>query len=80
VNAVSRLLILFLLFLIGLPLFTVLSGQVPLGRDYRRADRSSAGIAPPAETTPEGVVHIYGARALNWRGIVGVHTWIATKP
>ena len=69
-----------LLFLFGLPLYTVLSGQVPLGRDYRTADRSSAGIAPPAETTPEAVVQVYGARALNWRGIFGVHTWIATKP
>ena len=65
---------------VGLPLYTVLSGQAPLGRDYRTADRSSAGIAPLAETTPEAVVQVYAARALNWRGIFGVHTWIATKP
>ena len=51
-----------------------------MGRDYRTADRSSAGIAPLAETTPEAVVQVYAARALNWRGIFGVHTWIATKP
>jgi hypothetical protein len=76
----AMILILSLLFVLGLPLYTVLSGQVPLGRDYRTADRSSAGIAPPAETTPEAVVQVYGARALNWRGIFGVHTWIATKP
>ena len=69
-----------LLFLLGAPLYTVVSGQAPLGRDYRTADRSSAGIAPPAETTPEAVVQVYAARALNWRGIFGVHTWIATKP
>ena len=69
-----------LLFLLGMPLYAVLSGQAPLGRDYRTADRSSAGIAPPAETTPEAVVQVYGARALNWRGIFGVHTWVATKP
>ena len=69
-----------LLFLLGVPLYTVVSGQAPLGRDYRTADRSSAGIAPPAETTPEAVVQVYAARALNWRGIFGVHTWIATKP
>jgi len=25
-------------------------------------------------------VQVYSARALNWRGIFGVHTWIATKP
>jgi hypothetical protein len=66
--------------LVGLPLYTVLSGQAPLGRDYRTADRSSAGIAPLAETTPEAVVQVYAARALNWRGIFGVHTWIAIKP
>ena len=69
-----------LFFLVGLPLYAVLSGQVPLGRDYRTADRSSAGIAPPAEMTAEAVVQVYAARALNWRGIFGVHTWIATKP
>jgi hypothetical protein len=69
-----------LFFLFGLPLYTVLSGQAPLGRDYRTADRSSAGLAPSVETTPEAVVQVYAARALNWRGIFGVHTWIATKP
>jgi Protein of unknown function (DUF3750) len=76
----SRMLLILLFLLVALPLYTVLSGQVPLGRDYRTADRSSAGIAPSAETTPEAVAQVYYARALNWRGIFGVHTWIATKP
>ena len=76
----SRMMILVLLFLVGLPLYAVLSGQAPLGRDYRTADRSSAGLAPSVETTPEAVVQVYAARALNWRGIFGVHTWVATKP
>src|SRR5438105_14326484 len=76
----SRIMLFAFLFLLGLPLYAVLSGQAPLGRDYRTADRSSAGIAPPPESTPEAVVQIYSARALNWRGIFGVHTWIATKP
>src|SRR5262245_59319852 len=74
-----RMLTLFLLLFVALPLYTVLSGQAPLGRDFRRADRSSAGIAPLAENTPEAVVQVYFARALNWRGIFGVHTWVATK-
>jgi len=69
-----------LLLFFALPLYTVLSGEAPLGRDFRSADRSSAGIAPRPETTPEAVVQVYFARALNWRGIFGVHTWIATKP
>ena len=76
----SRMLTILLLLFVGLPLYTVLSGQALLGRDFRRADRSSAGIAPLAENTPEAVVQVYFARALNWRGIVGVHTWVATKP
>jgi hypothetical protein len=69
-----------LLLFLALPLYTVLSGDVPLARDYRTADRSSAGIAPAAATTPEAVIQVYAARALNWRGIFGVHMWIATKP
>lgn len=75
-----RMLIICSLIFIALPLYTVLSGQAPQGRDFRTADRSSAGLAPRAETTPEAVVQVYFARALNWRGIFGVHTWIATKP
>jgi len=69
-----------LLFLLALPLYVVFSGEAPLSRDYRNADRSSSGLAPPPDTTPEAVVQVYAARALNWRGIFGVHTWIATKP
>jgi len=73
-------LLFFLLFLAALPVFMVVTGQAQLGRDFRRADRSSAGIAPPAENTPEAVVQVYTARALNWRGIFAVHSWVATKP
>jgi hypothetical protein len=75
----SRCMLIALLFLLGLPLYVVFSGEAPLNRDYRSADRSSAGLAPPPDTTPEAVVQVYAARALNWRGIFGVHTWIATK-
>jgi hypothetical protein len=76
----SRMLIIIcLLIFIALPLYTVLSGQAPQGRDFRTADRSSAGLAPRPESTLEPVVQVYFARALNWRGIFGVHTWIATK-
>jgi len=77
---ITRIIISLLLFMVSLPLYTVLSGQAPLGRNYRTADRSSAGLAPLAEKTPEAVVQVYAARALNWRGVFGVHTWIATKP
>jgi hypothetical protein len=69
-----------LLILVTVPFFLVLSGAVRLGVDHRTADRSSAGLAPDPAKTPEAVVQVYAARALNWRGIFGVHTWIATKP
>src|SRR5712692_674756 len=65
---------------LAIPLTLVLSGAVQLGTDFRTANRSSAGIAPDPAKTPEAVVQVYAARALNWRGIFGVHTWIATKP
>ena len=76
----TRTLLLSLLVLFAIPLFMLLSGTITLGRDWRTADRSSAGIAPDPAKTPEAVVQVYAARALNWRGIFGVHTWIATKP
>ncbi|MBI2090374.1 MAG: DUF3750 domain-containing protein [Deltaproteobacteria bacterium] len=75
-----RILIILLLVFFSIPPLMLLSGTVTLGRDYRTADRSSAGIAPDPEETPEAVVQVYAARALNWRGIFAVHTWIATKP
>jgi hypothetical protein len=76
----TKILLLSLLVLALLSLIPIVSGEAQLWRDYRRADRSSSGIAPPAEETPEAVVQVYGARALNWRGIFGVHLWVATKP
>ena len=76
----TRILIILLLVFFSIPPLMLLSGTVTLGRDYRTADRSSAGIAPDPEETPEAVVQVYAARALNWRGIFAVHTWIATKP
>jgi hypothetical protein len=76
----SRITILLALFLFAIPLFMILSGRVTLGTDFRTATRDSARIAPDPKETAEAVVQVYSARALNWRGIFGVHTWIATKP
>jgi hypothetical protein len=39
-----------------------------------------ARLAPDPGTTPEAVVQVYGARARGWRGVFGVHTWVAVKP
>jgi len=62
------------------PLLVWAGGDVSFSADWRTADRSPVGLAPPASSTPEAVVQVYAARAFNWRGLVGVHTWIATKP
>lgn len=76
----TRILLFTALVLFGLPFSVILSGTVQLGQDWRTANRASAGIAPDPAQTPQAVVQVYAARALNWRGIFGVHTWIATKP
>jgi hypothetical protein len=76
----SRVLIGFVILVTALPLAMIFVGAVSLGQDYRTANRDSAGIAPDPLETPEAIVQVYAARALNWRGIFGVHTWIATKP
>ena len=62
------------------PLLMAACGDLNLKGDWRTATRDSAGIAPDPETTPEAVVQVYAGRAFRWRGIFGVHTWIATKP
>lgn len=47
--------------------------------DWRSADRSSAGLLPPALRNPEAVVRIFAARTVSWRGIFAVHSWIVLK-
>nr|WP_297459598.1 DUF3750 domain-containing protein [uncultured Halomonas sp.] len=74
------LLLLTLILLLAGPLFMLAGPQIDLGSHWASADRSSTGLAPLPERTPEAVVQIYAARAFNWRGAFGVHTWIATKP
>ena len=49
-------------------------------QDWRTASREPAGLAPDPATTREAVVQVYAARAVDWRGYFGVHTWIAAKP
>ena len=61
------------------PLLMVSCGKIKLGEDWQTADRSGTGIAPRPATTDEAVVQVYSARAFNWRGMFGVHTWLATK-
>lgn len=55
-------------------------GQGGGGGGWSRARWDSAGIAPNPADTKEPVVQVYAARTYGWRGIFGVHTWIALKP
>ena len=50
------------------------------GHAWWEARRDSSGQAPPPASTPEPVVQVYAARAVSWRGVFAVHTWIALKP
>jgi len=74
-----RILIGLALLLVG-PLSMAASGRVNVAADWSKASRESAGVAPPAATTPEAVVQVYAARTFGWRGALAVHTWIAVKP
>lgn len=47
--------------------------------DWRTADRSSMGLAPLVQEEPEAIVQLYAARAVSWRGIFAVHSWISVK-
>ena len=49
-------------------------------QDWRSASREPTGVAPDPRTTPEAVIQVYGARTFGWKGIFGVHTWVAVKP
>jgi Protein of unknown function (DUF3750) len=72
--------IVFLLLLIG-PI-AVSAAKYLLGDrsvDWQTADRSSAGLLPPAAGHPEALVRVYAARTVRWRGIFAVHSWIVIK-
>ena len=49
------------------------------GVEWRSADRSSAGLLPPAPQHHDAVVRILSARTVSWRGIVATHSWIVVK-
>jgi hypothetical protein len=66
----------------ALVLVGVLTGCSSLQRDpnWWQARRDSSGQAPDPATTPEAVIQVYAARTVGWKGLLGVHTWIAVKP
>jgi len=48
-------------------------------QDWRTASQEPVGLAPDPAVTPEPIVQVYAARVIGWRGVFGVHTWIAVK-
>lgn len=61
------------------PLVVLAFGDIDLAAHWSSASRASTGQAPAPASEPAAVVQVYGARAFNWRGAFGLHTWIATK-
>jgi len=57
----------FFVFLLGM-----LLGAAAFAQDMR--------MAPDPKIVREAVVQVYGARALGFKGLFGVHTWVAVKP
>lgn len=47
--------------------------------NWQTADRSSAGLLPPASANSEALIRVFAARTVRWRGIFAVHTWIVVK-
>ena len=47
---------------------------------WYQARRDPTGLAPGPATTPEAVIQVYAARAVKWRGLFAVHSWIVVKP
>jgi hypothetical protein len=69
--------------------FLVIAGALALGaavvgrvnaQDWRTASQEPVGLAPDPARHSEAIVQVYAARVIGWRGVFGVHTWIAVKP
>ena len=77
----GRRLVLLLVILFVLPLLVsaCMSGRGD-GVPWYDARRDPTGLAPDSAKTQEAVIQVYAARAVSWRGVFAVHTWIAVKP
>ena len=75
----TLLLLFAILFLLPLAVATALHFTGDRIVDWRNADRSSAGLLPPALPQTPAVVRIFSARTVRWRGIVATHSWIVIR-
>jgi len=58
---------------------TIAYGEWSGNSDRRYQLAGSSGQAPDAALYSEAIVQVYAARAARWRGVFGVHSWIAYK-
>jgi len=74
---------------VGIAGYLVVAGSIALGaamvgrvtaQDWRTASQEPVGLAPDPAAHREAVVQVYAARVIGWRGVFGVHTWVAVKP
>jgi hypothetical protein len=68
-----------LFFIVPVVISAVLYALGDRVREWRTADRSSAGLLPPARADQGAVVRIFSARTVRWRGIIATHSWIVVK-
>ncbi|MBU8538976.1 DUF3750 domain-containing protein [Falsiroseomonas tokyonensis] len=76
----TALLLFALFFLLPLGISAAIHHWNGIGPGWQVADRSSAGLLPPASQKPEAVVRIFAAPTVRWRGIFAVHSWLVIKP
>jgi len=67
------------LVLLALPL-GISAATAQWGVPWYEARRDASGLAPDPAAFREAVIQVYGARAVRWRGIFAVHTWVVVKP
>src|SRR3989441_3518716 len=74
---------------VGIVSFILIAGAVALAaamvgrvtaQDWRNASQERVGLAPDPVSTQDAIIQVYAARVVGWRGVFGVHTWIAVKP
>ena len=73
-----RVLLLLSVLLLG-PFGVLAFGPLDLDTHWSDAHSKTSGLAPSPQEETAALVQVYGARAYNWRGAFGIHTWIATK-
>ncbi|MGE0224901.1 MAG: DUF3750 domain-containing protein [Acetobacteraceae bacterium] len=77
--AKTTLLLLLIFLLMPISVSAVLHRTDAPREHWYAADRSSAGLLPPASRNTGAVVRVFAAKTVRWRGIFAVHCWIVYK-